>query len=413
MTFLKIEAKYHQIYSQLGLTNKPQSKETYLGNILTDLSRTVFWVERLEQLIDILARIKDTKHLDALKQYHYSQGDFDAAIFSELLLSVSQIRLEFIEDNFSVACVDSDFEKIIKFSYQDDNHNLCGFSVVFLNNQDKPFIISRIKNINATVDKRDVFIVANPVFEEKESFFSKIDQKYKSRLDVGNLQDELKHALNCKKLEDFLLSIFKQEKINEQDFKQARILLNTNQNEFIKRRLITLKNLLEDWINKRKNPLALKPIEAQIEEEFRDINDHFNLCNQLRCEVLENSPDVQEMLKILDKYYYNYQDILFNNQERSHQFYKNLKWAGLFSLICVAGILSITGAIPALPMILNSFWMENLRLALTILAGVLTVLFSYKVVSNYPNVEPIPYQASWNEYLDKLEANQKPSLSAI
>lgn len=401
MTFLKIEAKYQKLLNFLGVKTEFSSKEDYLDMLALELPRTLIYAQNLDNFKSILKAIEDTNHLDKLNQYFYCQGDFDGRSYTELPIAISKLRQPFADKN------PHSFDTL-SFCFEDDEKRLCGFSVTFLETDDKPFIMTVVRDVTATIYQRQVMVVADTQFDdviipELGQNFSKIDDEYKTEFDASNLQEQLKSALKSEEVSKLLLPLFPKGVLDKNQFDKLTSDVQKLQRDLIDERINKLKNLFDEWINNRKDISQQIKIEAQIENEFKNINKHFRIHNQFK-DPNQTPEYVIKMLYILDAYerlVAEFQKNLPAYQEHSRAFYSYLRWSVFFLLICTTGGLTLSDLIPAMDVLKDSALKLNLTLFLTVTTGILTLMFSYQVWNNYYlNPEPKPYQDSWNEYLD-------------
>ncbi len=74
MPLLQIKTNYCEVYIKFINANlNGEKKETYLESIQKDLPRMHCFANDLDQLKQILCRLKKTSHL---KKYIFTQGDF-------------------------------------------------------------------------------------------------------------------------------------------------------------------------------------------------------------------------------------------------------------------------------------------------------------------------------------------------
>ena len=229
---------------------KSQTKDDYLRAINLDLNRIRYFTDHTS-LDQMQQRLRETAHLvdatgelkDPERYFAYSQGDFFAGMFSELLVTLTVESHKSQELGVPQGDELSNYSGTIKLVYINDDNVNCGISITHFRKRDPetgepynskvPFVVSIIKNTNgALVDRKITSFIHSDILSLTPA--CDIDQvadvAHAKEHDVTetDLLGEINKAINSKKLSKFLQGLIDGESVSIERFKEISLEIERN-----------------------------------------------------------------------------------------------------------------------------------------------------------------------------------------
>ena len=200
-----------------------QTKDAYLEQVGRDLDRIRYFNDK-HSIAEIQHRLRDISHLyddearrlkDRTRYLSYTQGDFDASIFTELYVKNTA---EYLNTMVATGKKNKEYCDSLGLCYVDDNGVLCGLSITYFRNIDAnhkadfsklPFTVSIIRHSNSALIDREVTSIIHP---NLLSLTTPIDGEPTKALPLAKSSDvdeqdviqALDQALNSKNLSQLL-----------------------------------------------------------------------------------------------------------------------------------------------------------------------------------------------------------------
>lgn len=390
----KIQASYKAVQDAMHIfSNQEQNEDDKLCLIKKDLERIVIFPGEYN-LRNIKEKLKTI-------QGNYLQGDFEGATFGGEI--VSRRLTEWIS-NFRQSP-----HQFLRFCYQNDDDQLCGFSLELLElqfEQDKqqvinPYLISIFNNVTAQPEDRMVTIFANDIFnqvpdEDNQYYFA---PPLKQDINSKDLTKQLLESLNSPKIANLILPLFNDNgEINLYKFNALRFRVNIER----------LDNLLNQFIEMAiDDSLGREELKQKIQEIIKYYNDNDLYTNheQLEKFYLDEKSDTlpAKMIADLQTYANEMKKFLEENNKLLSPAIKNLICAVICLLLFSAGVLTLTGVLSSKGITLIGSLQITLGIIGTVLSGLLVIAFGYQA---FQKNSPQPFDDDW---IDLIEKNKNVS----
>ena len=231
-----ITGSFNKVMEQTGIGNRLQKVilegEKYDIQVIKDLPRTRY-ISHYNSVESLQNRLLNRTHLQD-NQLEYLQGSLDGRCFTETSVmlfakckSAAQPELDLDFQGISrQAAEDGTSNNLIgtlAFTFEDDERNLCGFSITFLRDDSVkttavekrplPFILAVIKKVNATAEDREVTVITHENFLAPEA-----NKKNLPDLESSKILQVMRKAINCGLISEYLREIIDKQNIALEPF---------------------------------------------------------------------------------------------------------------------------------------------------------------------------------------------------